>query len=455
LARTDGRGAGFVAVARVPEFRALWLAELLSVLGDQLARVALAVLVYGRTSSAMLAALTYALTFAPAVLGGAFLSGLADRFPRRTVLVVTDVVRAVLAAAMAVPGIPLGVLWTFVALLSMASGPFKAAQLAVLPTVVTGDHYVSAMSLRLMSTQIAQLAGFACGGLLLAVVPAPAVLAINASTFAISAVLVLTGVRKRPAASAEPVDTAQEPTERGAVAGVVPIFAMVMLIGLFVVPEGIAAPYGDALGTGPTGVGLLMMADPLGSAVGAWLLARSGLVASWRSMVLLAALAGVPLIACAVGPMLALSMLLWAATGALSTAYLIQAQALLVELVPDRRRGRVMGRLATGLYTSQGLAVVLGGGLSELTGPFRAVGAAGLLGVVLSCGVGLWWWRGRSRGESDRGDSPGLTDDDQMSLLHISGTSSRGDTGADGDTQPASQPIGRQGRPLSTSSDGD
>lgn len=77
-------------------FRALWLAEVLPVFGDRVAPVALALLVYARTDSAALTALTYALTFVPAVLGGFLLSGLADRYRRRTVIVVTDVVRAVL-----------------------------------------------------------------------------------------------------------------------------------------------------------------------------------------------------------------------------------------------------------------------------------------------------------------------------------------------------------------------
>src|SRR2546427_12519387 len=127
------RGPGFGEVLRIGEFRALWAAELLSVLGDQLARVALAILVYQRTSSAALTALTYALTFAPAVLGGALLSGLADRYPRRQVLIATDLIRALLAAAMAIPSLPLPALWVLVGVLSMASGPFKPAHLALLP----------------------------------------------------------------------------------------------------------------------------------------------------------------------------------------------------------------------------------------------------------------------------------------------------------------------------------
>lgn len=100
--------AGFRDVLKVREFRALWLAELISVCGDQLARVALAVLVYQRTSSATLTALTYALTFAPALLGGALLAGLADRFPRRAVLIAADLARAALAGVLALPGMPPG-----------------------------------------------------------------------------------------------------------------------------------------------------------------------------------------------------------------------------------------------------------------------------------------------------------------------------------------------------------
>ncbi|MFC0116140.1 hypothetical protein [Kibdelosporangium aridum] len=73
--------SGFRSAFGVREFRALWAAEALSQLGDQLARVALAVLVYSRTNSAALAALTIALSYTPSFLGSALLSGLADRFP--------------------------------------------------------------------------------------------------------------------------------------------------------------------------------------------------------------------------------------------------------------------------------------------------------------------------------------------------------------------------------------
>ncbi|WP_414943824.1 MFS transporter [Amycolatopsis sp. cmx-11-32] len=124
--------AGFAAPLRVREFRWLWSAELVSIAGDQVARVALSLMVFAQTSSAMLTALTYGLTFVPSVLGGFLLSGLADRFPRRTVIVVADFVRAMLAALMAIPAMPLPALWVCVGLLSVVAGPFKAAHMSLL-----------------------------------------------------------------------------------------------------------------------------------------------------------------------------------------------------------------------------------------------------------------------------------------------------------------------------------
>ena len=65
---------------RVGEFRALWLAQVLSYVGDQFAQVAIAILVFERTGSAFLTALAYALTYLPPIVGGPLLSGLADLF---------------------------------------------------------------------------------------------------------------------------------------------------------------------------------------------------------------------------------------------------------------------------------------------------------------------------------------------------------------------------------------
>src|SRR5437660_4154958 len=87
--------ATFRDVFAVREFRALWFSEILSVAGDRLALVALTLLVYHRTGSPLLAAVAYAAGYVPWVIGGLFLTDLADRRPRRTVMIACDAVRAV------------------------------------------------------------------------------------------------------------------------------------------------------------------------------------------------------------------------------------------------------------------------------------------------------------------------------------------------------------------------
>ena len=94
-------------VVRSREFRRLWIADAQSLVGDQLARVALSILVFEQTRSGLATALVYALTFLPAVVGNILLGSLADRFPRRDVLVIGDLARGGLLASMAIPGLAL------------------------------------------------------------------------------------------------------------------------------------------------------------------------------------------------------------------------------------------------------------------------------------------------------------------------------------------------------------
>ena len=98
------RPATFREVFAVREFRPLFGTYLLSTAGDELARVALTVLVYQRTASPLLSALTFAIGHLPWLLGGPVLSTLADRLPRHRVLIATDTARALLLGRDGHPG---------------------------------------------------------------------------------------------------------------------------------------------------------------------------------------------------------------------------------------------------------------------------------------------------------------------------------------------------------------
>ena len=124
-------GATFGEVFAIPEFRALWLAQVLSVTGDQLARVALTLLVFDRTHSALLAAVTFAASVVPTFVGGIILSGLADRLPRRAVMIACDLIRVALVAVMALAGVPIAVLVVLLFLVTLVGAPFLSARAAL------------------------------------------------------------------------------------------------------------------------------------------------------------------------------------------------------------------------------------------------------------------------------------------------------------------------------------
>src|ERR1700712_2733561 len=251
--------------------------------GDQLARVALSVLVFQRTASTVLTALTYALTFLPALIGGALLAGLADRLPRRRVMVSADLIRAVLLALMALPGTPIWLVCTLLVFAVLAGLPVSAAESALLPEILDGDTFVVGTGLRTITNQLAQLAGFAFGGLAVAAIGARSGLALDAITFALSALLVMLGARAGPVPAkvegSEPHSSylatisqgiklvARDPKLRT-------LLGFSWLLGLYVVPEGVAPPYAKALGAGAVGIGLLMAAGPAGTALGTYLFVR-------------------------------------------------------------------------------------------------------------------------------------------------------------------------------------
>lgn len=410
------------AVFRSGEYRAVWASDLLSIGGDQLARVALAVLVYGRTGSALWAAATYALTFLPAIVGGIALSGLADRFPRREVMVACDAVRAVLVAVMAVPGLPLPVLCALLVVVVLLGAPYAAARGALLPEILPGDLYERGLAVYQITSQTAQVVGFAAGGLLVAALSPATALALDAVTFLLAGLLVRLGVRRRPRPDAGPAESGGL---RDALAGARDIAAdpgrralvlLVWMVGLYVVPEALAAPYAAELGASPAVVGLLMAADPLGSVLGVWLFVRFVPTGRRPGLVgVLAVAAGVPLLFTGLQPGVAVTVVLWGVSGMFSAAYVMQAQASFVRATPDAIRGRAIGVAASGIVAGQGVAVLLGGVLADAWDTATAIAVCAAAGVVVAaCGALLWRSAGRGAGAVvTTSSAPGVRVSDQ------------------------------------------
>ncbi|MYQ51174.1 Predicted arabinose efflux permease, MFS family [Streptomyces sp. AmelKG-A3] len=391
---------------RLGEFRTLWTAYAQSVLGDQLARVALSLLVFERTESAGWTAATYALTTLPALLSGVLLSGLADRFPRRTVMVGCDLVRAVIVGLMALPGTPLPLLAGLLVLAQLAEAPFGAAQGALLPSVLGAHRYERGQRVMLITHQAGQLVGFAGGGVLVVWLGSHVSLGLNAVTFLLSATLIRFGVKARPV---EGTATGQKRVHlqvRSAVALIWSdprlrsLVALGWLAGFIVLPEGLAAPFAEEAGGGGASVGLLLAAHPAGMVVGAALLGRVGVGDDRRRRLLgpLAIGANLPLVFYWAGPGVGVAVLLLMLSGVCS-AYQITAGATFVLLTPVDQRGQALGLARSGLIAMQGIGVASGGVITELSGSSAAtIAGAGLLGTLCAVLVAVGWARARDTG---------------------------------------------------------
>ncbi|WP_170140932.1 MFS transporter [Allonocardiopsis opalescens] len=407
------RQATFRDAIAVREFRGLWAAQAFALVGDQLAGLAIAALVYQRTESALLTAFTYALTLLPPLIGGPLLSVLSDLFPRRRVMICCDLARACLVALMAVPHMPLPVLCALLFANMLLGIPYASSRAATLSIVLRGDTYVAGNALIGITNQAGSVAGLVVGGTVLGLIGTQVALAVNSVTFLGSALVILTLLRPRPAA------------RTGGGRG--PAFWLVLrdgarlvfgdrrlrllmlygwLCGFYVIPEGIALPYAAALGGGAATAGLLMASMPLGAVVGAVLITRLVRPADrLRLMPAMAVLACLPLVLSYFHPPLWLTFTLWAVSG-LGSSYQIAANAAFVMSVPDAGRGLAFGLAVSGLHVVQGVGIIGAGALAQVLGAEPVVALGGLGGLIAAGLLASGWRRVRERPDLESGTLP-------------------------------------------------
>lgn len=408
--RAPEQRSSYREVFAAAEFRALWGAQVLSYAGDQFAQVAIAILVYGRTRSPFLTALAYALTYLPPIAGGPLLSGLADLFPRRRVMIVCDLFRVGTVGLMAFPGVPFAGLCLLLFLTVLTGVPFSSARTALMPDVLQGDTFVLGSAVGNITFQASQMLGFVAGAAVVAVLDPHKTLGIDAVTFGLSAVIIAAGVRPRPSPGREERDSragAGRPSLWSVSAdGVRIVFGNRVLLtlllfgwlaGFYIIPEGLAAPYARSLHGSTLTVGLLMAAIPLGTVIGAFLLGRvAAPSARIRMMGWLAIGSCAPLVVSAWAPPLSVVLPLWALAGA-GGAYQLAAAAAFVQALQPATRARAFGVAQSGLYAAQGVGIVAGGAVAQLTGAPLAVGLAGLAGLTAATMLAMSWTRLRGR----------------------------------------------------------
>lgn len=389
----------FRRVLAVPEFRALFLAEILSILALVAVQITLSVLIFDRTGSPLLSSLAFALGFLPHLLGASLLSSVADRFPLRRVMVGTQLISGAVMACMAVPGTPVSVMLALLVVSGTIAPVYSGARSSALADVLGGEGFPLGRSLLRIAAQTAQISGFSFGGALMLVASPTTALLVAAGLMIGSALLVAVGTEYRPGRGGSGGLVA---SSLGGVRDALrlPRLRAVFLLSwvpaaLFVWPEALAAPLATGMGGGPMLVALLLTAGPVGTVVGE-LAAGSLLTAEARRrwMLPLAFVSFLPMMFFALDPGPAFAVVVLG-LGALGWGYTLALDALLLAETPQELRGRVFALGSAGLMITQGVGFALAGAVAEFLPTHLVVAMAGAGGVLSVALFGRRFFRSR------------------------------------------------------------
>ena len=184
-----------MGVLRLREFRLLFGAQAVSVLGDRMVAIALAFAVLELGGSASEIGIVLAARTLPMVLTLLIGGVVADRISRRAVMVAADLARLLTQGAIAVLLISGAAEIWMIAVLSgltgAATGFFNPASTGLLPAIVPAERLQEANGVRATALSGGEIVGPAIAGVLIAAVGAGWAMAIDALTFAVSALFLL------------------------------------------------------------------------------------------------------------------------------------------------------------------------------------------------------------------------------------------------------------------------
>ena len=397
--KARGDRVTYADIFAVREFRALFISRGLSTIGDYLARSALTIAVFVETGSTALMGITFALTMLPDLIGGPLLGSLADRFPRRALMVAADVGRALLLLVMAIPGLPLFALWALLFVIRLLDGPFLSAYHSSMAVVLPGkQQLVKGTAVTQLINHVAYTVGYGLGGLIVGLTGLSAVLVLNAGTFVVSGVVILLGMLARPATANPDSPPTLLGAARAATRYIVghPRLRVIMLfpfpIAITLVCETLAAPYAAQIGHGSSVAGLLMGAAPAGIVLGLWLLPMVMPDQRAGHVMALSIMSCVPLVVFAAMPSPVVAAILVVASG-IPLYFWIPLSAEFAQTVPDDMRGQAMGLMTTTMKVTQGIAVLSFGLIAQNTMASTVIAASGAIGTVMTIALSLAWVR--------------------------------------------------------------
>ena len=349
-----GGGGLYQEILRVRDARALIGASAVSQLGDWLYNAVLLGYVYAATGSAGWVGAATIFRLLPWVVLIPVGGMLADRYDKRTVLLLGDTARCVLmlglAAVVASEG-PVVLVLVLTMLASVAGSAERPATIALLPRLVGESRLGPANALLHTVQELGVVLGPAIGAALLLVAPDYAAFLVNAGSFAISAALISTIRRRAGAAAATDSGGAGQQFRRGlriawSTRFVVPLILVVAMAELVYGAQTVQlVVYTDTeLDLGSGGYGWLLAALGVGGVLSAVFNGRLAAGTRVSAVVIVsAALYCATQLLYAVTDVLAVALLGTVVGGAGFVTCEVVAETALARVVPDDALGRVLG----------------------------------------------------------------------------------------------------------------
>jgi MFS family permease len=417
----------YVRLAINGPFSAMWLAQVISSLGDRVHQIALVFLVARATDSSPLAlGLVFAAMTLPALVVGPLAGVLVDRWNRKHVMVASDLVRAGIVVLIPIAAnLHVALVVTLVFLLAAASSFFRPARAAALPRVVPDEDLLTANSAMWVADTFSDLAGYGLGGLFVAFLGSALTLAfwIDGASYLASAALVAavaipqlvssTGTAPRGEDAGRTIVSADAPLSAGDAGrkpasilddlavgwgflrGETVLFATTMQAALAEYGLGALTALSPllvaslALGSvdAPTAYGFFEMAMGVGLVSGGLLLGGlASRVPKGASIIAAFTVLGLALAALGMTGSLPLALALAAIVGLANVTFVVPSQTLFQQRTPDMMMGLVVAMRLAIVNGVLALAMVTSGGLAQIVGLRPVIVVCGLLTAAAGLG---------------------------------------------------------------------
>lgn len=385
---------GWIAF-RYSDFRLFCIARFVSATAFMMQTVAVGWLIYDLTASPLALGVSGLVAFLPVVGLTLFAGHAADRFDRRSILMITTAVATAagigLFAAVAAGAPPVWLIYLLILVFGTTRAFAMPAGQALLPGLVPVEHFPNAVAWTSSAWQVATVIGPALGGVLYGF-GAPVVFATATVCYAVT-LLLYTFVRTRSAIRA------REPMSRETLlAGLRfirsrPVIFGAISLDLFAVLLGGATALlpifaRDILHVGPSGLGLLRSMPAAGAvAMALWLARRPVERNAGRTMFTAVAMFGLATIGFGLSSSMALSVGCLFVLGASDMVSVLIRQTMVQIDTPDAMRGRVAAVNALFIGASNELGEFESGAVAAIVGPVASVVLGGAGSILVAS---LW-----------------------------------------------------------------